>query len=156
MTAPQGDPHSLLRAEGERLARRLAQVLGGGEPDVGRAHLLGLSLATNLVGALMPTIEQVSRHAGRPLHAHLVPDGRGRAVVETVTPDGEVRARLPVDDLLEDALFVRGRLHPAVSTHLESGMTGSEHHAARALAACLKSAPVLSALRQQLTALLKG
>ncbi|WP_104990629.1 hypothetical protein [Deinococcus sp. NW-56] len=149
------EAQALLHAEGERLSRRLAQVLGGGEADVGRAHLLGLSLATNLVGALIPTIEQVSRHAGRPLHAHLVPDGRGRAVVETATPDGEIRARLPVDDLLEDALFVRGRLHPAVFAHLEGGMTGSEHHAARTLAACLKSAPVLDALRRQLTGLLQ-
>ncbi|MPY65692.1 hypothetical protein F8S09_03145 [Deinococcus sp. SDU3-2] len=146
---------ALLHAEGERLARRLAQVLGGGEADVRRAHLLGLSLVTNLVGALIPTIEQVSRHAGRPLHAHLVADDRGRATVETVTPDGELRARLPVDDLLDDALFVRGRLHPTVLAHLAGGMTGSEHHAARALAACLKSAPVLDALRRQLTALLK-
>ncbi|MDL2343210.1 hypothetical protein QOL99_03500 [Deinococcus sp. MIMF12] len=145
---------ALLHPEGERLARRLAQVLGGGEADVGRAHLLGLSVVTNLVGALMPTIEQVSRHAGRPLHAQLGADDRGRAVVETVTPDGEVRARLPVDDLLDDALFVRGRLHPTVCAHLADGMTGSEHHAARSLAAALKSAPVLGALRRQLTALL--
>ncbi|BDP41437.1 hypothetical protein DAETH_14060 [Deinococcus aetherius] len=155
-TSPASDdPQALLRTEGERLARRLTQALGGGAQDVARAHLLGLSLAVNLVNALLPTIEQVSRHAGRPLHAHLSIDGRGRAVVETVTLDGERHARLPVDDLIESALYVGGRLHPTVSAHLSQGMTGSEGQATRALAACLKSAPVLGALRRHLTALLK-
>ncbi|WP_245872820.1 hypothetical protein [Deinococcus planocerae] len=149
------DPQALLRAEGERLARRLTQTLGGGAEDVARAHLLGLSLAVNLVNAFLPTVEQVSRHAGRPLHAHLTTDGRGRAVVETVTADGERHARLPVDDLLESALYVRGRLHPTVLAHLSEAMRGSEGHATRALAACLRSAPVLGALRRHLTALLK-
>jgi len=149
------DAQALLYAEGERLARRLAQTLGGGEADVARAHLIGLSLAVNLVGALLPTVEQVSRHAGRPLHAQVVADHRGRAVVETVTLDGERHARLPVDDLLDSALYLRGRLHPTVSAHLSDAMQGSEHHATRALAACLKSAPVLNVLRRQLTALLK-
>ncbi|GAA5514391.1 hypothetical protein Dcar01_03146 [Deinococcus carri] len=158
MTVTQGngeDPQALLHAEGERLARRLAQTLGGGEADVARAHLLGLSLAVNLVNALLPTVEQVTRHAGRPLHAHLTSDGRGRAVVETVTPAGERHARLPVDDLLDSALYRGGRLHPTVHSHLAEAMHGSEHHATRALAACLKSAPVLDALRRHLTALLK-
>ncbi|MEF2277664.1 hypothetical protein V3W47_05080 [Deinococcus sp. YIM 134068] len=150
------DPQALLREEGERLARRLAQTLGTGEADVARAHLLGLSLVTNLVNALLPTVEQVSRHAGRPLHAHLTADERGRAVVETVTLDGELHVRLPVDDLLASALYAGGRLHPTVAAHLEEGMRGSEHHAARALAACLKSAPVLKALQKHLTAVLKG
>lgn len=151
----QGDPQALLRAEGERLARRLTQTLGGGAEDVARAHLLGLSLAVNLVNAFLPTVEQVSRHAGRPLHAHLIPDDRGRAVVETVTPDGEPHARLPVDDLIGSALFAGGRLHPTVRAHLSEAMRGSEHHATRSLAACLKSAPVLGALRRHLTALLR-
>lgn len=150
-----GDAQALLYAEGERLARRLSQTLGGGEADVARAHLIGLSLAVNLVNALVPTVEQVTRHAGRPLHAQVVADARGRAVVETVTPDGERHARLPVDDLLEAALYRGGRLHPTVAAHLEEAMGGSEHHATRALAACLKSAPVLDTLRRQLTALLK-
>ncbi|EYB67604.1 hypothetical protein DEIPH_ctg033orf0003 [Deinococcus phoenicis] len=158
MTATNGsadDAQALLYAEGERLARRLTQTLGGGEADVARAHLLGLSLAVNLVNALVPTVEQVSRHAGRPLHAHVTGDDRGRAVVETVTPDGERHTRLPVDDLLDSALYRGGRLHPTVHAHLAGAMQGSEHHAARALAACLKSAPVLDALRLHLTALLK-
>ncbi|WP_216317731.1 hypothetical protein [Deinococcus aestuarii] len=157
-TLPDGgrdDPQALLRAEGERLARRLTQTLGGGAADVDRAHLLGLSLAVNLVNAFLPTVEQVSRHAGRPLHAHLVGDERGRAVVETVTQGGERHARLPVDDLLGSALFVGGRLHPTVQAHLTDAMRGSEHHATRALAACLKSAPVLGALRRHLTKLLQ-
>lgn len=153
--ADENDPQALLHAEGERLARRLAQTLGSTEADVARAHLLGLSLAVNLVNALIPTVEQVSRHAGRPLHAHLTDDERGRTVVETVTPDGEPHARLPVDDLLESALYRGGRLHPAVLAHLTEAMSGSEHHATRSLAACLKSAPVLDALRRHLTALLR-
>lgn len=155
-SGPSDDADALLRAEGERLARRLAQLLGDGEADVARAHLLGLSLVHNLVHALLPTVEQVSRHAGRPLHAHLVADERGRALVETVTADGERHRRLPVDDLIEGALYSGGRLHPTVLAHLAAGMEGSEHAATRALAACLKSAPVLSALRRNLTALLKG
>lgn len=153
--ANEDDPQALLHAEGERLARRLAQTLGGGEADVARAHLLGLSLAVNLVNALIPTVEQVTRHAGHPLHAHLIGDERGRAVIETVTPDGERHTRLPVDDLLDSALYRAGRLHPTVAAHLSEAMTGSEHHATRALAACLKSAPVLDAIRRQLTALLQ-
>ncbi|GAA5532649.1 hypothetical protein [Deinococcus aluminii] len=158
MTRPpanEDDPQALLYAEGDRLARRLAQTLGGGESDVARAHLLGLSLAVNLVNALLPTVEQVTRHAGKPLHAHLTGDERGRAVIETVTPDGEPHARLPVDDLLDSALYRGGQLHPTVHGHLAAAMHGSEHHATRALAACLKSAPVLDALRRHLTALLK-
>lgn len=161
-TIPGGDDQgsqALLYAEGERLARRLAQTLTqtlDGEADVARAHLIGLSLAVNLVGALVPTVEQVTRHAGRPLHAHVVADGRGRAAVETVTQDGEVHSHLPVDDLLDAALYRSGRLHPTVAAHLADAMHGSEHHVARALAACLKSAPVLDTLRRQLTALLKS
>ncbi|SMB94277.1 hypothetical protein [Deinococcus hopiensis] len=149
------DADALLRAEGERLARRLAQLLGEGEADVARAHLLGLSLVHNLVHALLPTVEQVSRHAGQPLRAQLVADERGRAVVETVTADGELHRRLPVDDLMTEALYGGGRLHPTVLAHLAAGMQGSEHAATRALAACLKSAPVLNALRRNLTGLLK-
>jgi hypothetical protein len=79
VSMPDGnDPQTLLYAEGDRLARRLAQTLGGGESDVARAHLIGLSLAVNLVNALLPTVEQVTRHAGKPLHAQVVADGRGR------------------------------------------------------------------------------
>jgi len=150
------DPQALLQAEGERLARRLVQTLGGGEGDVARAHLLGLSLVFNLVQALLPTIEQVSRHAGRPLHAQITADGRGRPVVETVTPDGESHRRLPVDDLLASALERGGRWHPTVAVHLTEAMHGSEHHMTRALAACLKSAPVLDALRRHLAVVLQG
>lgn len=150
------DPQTLLYAEGDRLARRLAQTLGGGESDVARAHLIGLSLAVNLVNALLPTVEQVTRHAGKPLHAQVVADGRGRAAVETVTGDGERHSHLPVDDLLDAALYRGGRLHPTVASHLADAMHGSEHHATRALAACLKSAPALDALRRHLTALLKS
>lgn len=154
-TSSGHDAQALLRAEGERLARRLAQLLPGGQADVARAHLLGLSLAVNLAQALLPTIEQVTRHAGKPLHARVTADARGRAVIETVTFGGECQAHLPVEDLLEAALYQQGKLHPTVFAHLAEAMHGSEHHATRALTACLKSAPVLDAIRRQLTALLQ-
>lgn len=155
-TGGEDDPQALLRDEGERLARRLMQTLGSGEGDVTRAHVLGLSLVVNLVNALLPTAEQVSRRAGRPVQARLVTDERGRAVVQTITPDGRQLGHLPVDDLLMEALERGGRLHPTVAAHLADAMTGSEHHMTRALAACLRSAPVLDALRRQLTVMLRA
>ncbi len=141
-------------AEGDRLARHLAQVLPATLEGQGRVVLLGRSLCSNLMAALPPTIEQVSRRAGKPLHALLDTDERGRLVLETVNADGEITRRLPVDDLLQGLLFVRGRLHPTLHTHLNDALSGDEHHATRALASALRSTPVLDAMQKLLQSLL--
>lgn len=144
-----------LLAEGDLLARHLAQVLPVTLHDQSRVQLLGRSLSTNLVAALLPTIEQVSRRQGTPLHALLDPDERGRLVLETVNADGEITHRLPIDDLLERLLFVRGRLHPVVQTHLQDALSGDEHHATRALVGVFRSRPVLEGMQKLLQTLLK-
>ena len=149
------DPDTLLLHEGDRLTRTLAQTLNARPDEQPRVTLLGRSLAVNLVNALVPTIEQVARHAGQTLHAHIIPDDRGRALVEVVNADGERHARLPVEDLLRDALMRGAHLHPTVRAHLQDALRGSEHHATRALASTLRSAPVMDALRRQLTSLLR-
>ncbi|GGL99780.1 hypothetical protein [Deinococcus aerophilus] len=154
MTANDPETAALL-LEGDRLARHLAQTLGGTLHDQNRLVLLGRSLALNLVRAFGPTVEHVTRRAGTPLHAVLTLDERDRAVIQSVSADGEVLGRLPVDDLLGELLFVRGQLHPDVRTHLQDGLTGDEHHATRALVACLKSRPVLSAMERQVRAVLR-
>ncbi|MDB5045322.1 MAG: hypothetical protein JWQ08_1372 [Deinococcus sp.] len=155
MTAGPPDPQAALMQEGDRLAQQLAQTLHIQNGDQERLLLLGRSLAVNLIQSLIPTIEQITRHAGKPLHALLTTDERGRALVQTVTPDGELRARLPAEDLLEDLLYTRGRLHPVVQVHLQDALTGSEHHATRALADALRSKVVLEALRRTLTRLMR-
>lgn len=145
------DPETqALMDEGDRLARHLAQTLDAMLHDQPRLIFLGRSLALNLVRAFLPTVEHVSGRAGAPLHAVLDLDERGRAVVQTVTADGELKAVLPVDDLLRDLLFVRGVLNPVVRGHLQDGVLGDEHHATRALVACLKSRPVLDAMGRQI------
>lgn len=138
--------------EGDRLARYLAQTLDATLHDQPRLVFLGRSLALNLVRAFVPTVEHVSGRAGTPLHAVLDLDERGRAVVQTVTADGELNAVLPVDDLLRDLLFVRGALNPVVRDHLQDAVGGDEHRATRALVACLKSRPVLDAMGRQIQA----
>ncbi|ADV68184.1 hypothetical protein [Deinococcus maricopensis] len=145
----------LLLHEGDRLARHLAQILHAGADEQARVDLIGRSLTVNLVAALLPTIEQISRHAGQPLHAQVIPDERDRALVQVINAHGEEHARLPVDDVLRDALTTAGHLHPTIRAHLEDALRGSEHHLERALVAALRSAPVMNALRQQLTALLR-
>lgn len=140
--------------EGDRLARHLAQTLDAGLHEQPRLIFLGRSLALNLVRAFLPTVEHVSRRAGTPLHAVLMSDGRGRAAVQTVTPDGELGRALPVDDLLRDLLYRRGALHPVVRGHLQGAVGGDEHHATRSLVACLKSRPVLDALGRQVQGLM--
>ncbi len=141
--------------EGDRLARHLAQTLDAGLHDQPRLIFLGRSLALNLVRAFLPTVEHVTGRAGTPLHAVLDLDERGRAVVETVTAHGERLGTLPVDDLLRDLLFVRGGLNPVVRTHLQDAVGGDEHHATRALVACLKSRPVLDAMGRQIRVWMK-
>lgn len=137
----------LLLAEGDRLARRLMQVLPATLDDQNRVILLGRSLAVNLVQALLPTIEQISRRQDTPLHPLLESDADGNAFIEVVNFRGEVVRQLPVRDLLEGLLFVRGRLHPVVSPRLEEGLRGDEHHATRELVAVLRCRPVLEGLQ---------
>ena len=153
MTVPNAglDPETqALMDEGDRLARHLAQTLDATLHDQPRLIFLGRSLALNLVRAFLPTVEHVTGRAGKPLHALLELDERGRAVVQTVTGDGELHAVLPVDDLLRDLLFARGLLNPVVRAHLQEAVRGDEHHATRALVACLKSRPVLDAMGRQI------
>ncbi|GAA0499126.1 hypothetical protein [Deinococcus depolymerans] len=153
-SSPAPDPQAALMAEGDRLARHLAQTLGATLPDQPRLTLLGRSLALNLVNAFVPTLEHVTRRAGSPLHAALTVDDRGRPLLQTATPDGEAGPALSADDLLRDLLFVRGHLHPTVRDHLQAGLGGSEHQATRALVACLNSRPVLDAMTRAVQALM--
>ena len=153
--APDSHPEAALLEEGDRLARFMAQRLPATLRDQARLSLIGRSLAVNLVNAFVPTVEHVTRHAGRPLHAQLTTDEWGRALVQVITPDGEEHDRLPVDDLLRDLLTVRGQWHPAVWEKVQDAVTGSEHHATRALADALRSKAVLTALQRQLQLLLR-
>lgn len=118
--------------------------------------LLGRSLVVNLIPAVQETLEVISRRAGRPLHAPLVVDDRGRPVLQIVTADGVVGRVLPADDVVRDLLYVRGRLEPTVHAHLQDGLTGDEHHATRCLVACLRSRAVLSALQRLVAGLLRA
>ncbi|WP_420597391.1 hypothetical protein [Deinococcus sp.] len=157
MTSPlPDDVRALLIAEGDVLARRLSQQLHAPLERQERITLYGRSLALNLVQALLPTVEQITWRMEKPLSAHLSTDLRGRAVVQTVTFDGELHRNLPADDLIEEALFVRGRLHPKIQEELLGALHGSEHAATRALVACLKSKPVLDATQRYLRGLLRG
>ncbi len=149
------DDRALLIEEGDRLARRLAQQLDAPLERQDRLTLYGRSLALNLIQALLPTIEQITWRMERPLSAHLSADARGRAAVQTVTFDGQPHRSLPADDLIEAALFVRGRLHPRIQEELLGALHGSEHAATRALVACLKSKPVLDATQRYLQGLLR-
>ncbi|GAA4005804.1 hypothetical protein GCM10022631_16400 [Deinococcus rubellus] len=156
MTPPLPDEaRALLIDEGDRLARRLAQQLHAPLERQDRLTLYGRSLALNLVQALLPTVEQITWRMDRPLSAHVTSDLRGRAVVQTVTFDGELHSNLPADDLIETALFGRGQLHPKIREELLGALHGSEHAATRALVACLKSKPVLDATQRYLQGLLR-
>ena len=149
------DAQALLLAEGDLLSRRLAQGLHAPLERQDRITLYGRSLVFNLVQAMLPTVEQITWRMEKPLSAHVSSDLRGRAIVQTVSFDGELHHNLPVDDLVEAALFVRGRLHPTIQEHLLGALQGSEHAATRALVACLKSRPVLGATQTYLKALLR-
>lgn len=146
--------HDLLLAEGDRLSRQLMQVLPVTLADQERVNFLGRSLAVNLVNALLPTIEQISRRQEKPLHALLDVDQGGNAVIEIVNSDGEITRRIPVRDVLERLLFLRGRLHPGVQASLTAAMQGDEHHATRELVNVLRSKPVLDALHKLLLSVL--
>ncbi len=150
------EARALLIAEGDLLSRRLAQQLHAPLERQERLQFYGRSLALNLIQALLPTAEQITWRMERPMSAQLVTDLRGRAAVQTVTFDGQVHSTLPADDLIEAALFVRGRLHPVIQEHLLGALHGSEHAATRALVACLKSRPVLDAAQRYLQGLLRA
>ncbi|GGR49166.1 hypothetical protein GCM10008959_07950 [Deinococcus seoulensis] len=153
---PPTDPHAALMDEGDRLARHLTQTLHATLRDQPRLTFLGRSLALNLVNAFMPTLEHVTRRAGHPLRAALTLDDRARPLIHTATPDGEPGPSVSVDDLLRDLLFLRGGLHPAVQEHLRGALSGSEHHATRALVDCLRSRPVLDAMQRQIQTLMRA
>lgn len=148
------DTEAALHSEGARLARRLAQVLHATVHDQPRIQLIGHSLASNLVGAFVPTVEHVSRRAGRPLTAQLDVDTFGHLAIHVVAADGSARALLGGADLLDRLLFTAGHLHPVVREHLQRAVGGSEHQATRALVDCLRSKPVLSSMQRQLSILL--
>ncbi|ACO45731.1 hypothetical protein DEDE109153_03770 [Deinococcus deserti] len=148
------DTETALQAEGARLARRLAQILHASLDEQVRIQLIGHSLASNLIGAFVPTVEHVSRRAGRPLHTQLEVDAFGQIALHVVAADGATRTRLGGADLLDRLLFTSGRLHPVVAEHLQRALGGSEHQATRALVDCLRSKPVLNAMQRQLTVLL--
>lgn len=116
--------------------------------------LLGRSLATNLLGALRPTLEQVSRRQGQPVQTELLLD-EGVLLLVVVDADGEIVRRLPVSDLLGDLLFQRGRLHPLVAAKLTEALDGDEHHATRKLVELFRSRPVLEGLQRVLLGALK-
>ncbi|UBV43411.1 hypothetical protein LAJ19_04135 [Deinococcus taeanensis] len=150
------DTHIALMAEGDGLARHLTQTLHVTTHDPARLTLLGRSLALNLVQAYQGAVEHVTRRAGHPIHAGLSTDPRGRAQLVFTGPPGFTQPPQPAEDLLRDLLFIRGRLHPAVQGHLQGALSGSEHHATRALVACLRSPPVMQALERQIRQLLPG
>ena len=146
----------LLLAEGDALSRRLMQLLPVTLDDQNRVTLLGRSLAVNLVNALLPTIEQVSRRQDTPLHTVLEADREGNAVIEIVNFDGELLYRLPVRDYLEGLLFQRGKLHPKVMESLTDALQGDEHRTTRELVSLLRSRPVLQSLERVLHSILKA
>lgn len=146
--------NAALNAEGDRLARQLAQLLPVTLHDQTRVVLLGRSLVHNLLSALSATAEQISRHAGTPLHALLEPDDRGRVRLRIVSADGEITHDLPAEDVLGELLLRRGQLHPVLRDHLHRALSGDEHRATRELAAALRSRPVLDALGQLLRRLM--
>lgn len=147
------DPHTALMAEGDRLARQLTQTLRVTTHDPARLTLLGRSLALNLVQAFGQTLEHVTRHAGHPVHAQLICDAHGHATLH-LTRAGQPLRDLPAADLLRDLLWPRGHLHPAIHAHLQDGLSGSEHHATRALVAALRHPSVLTGMETQIRAVL--
>lgn len=150
------EAQAALLAEGDRLARQLGQTLHAGLSDQTRLILLGRSLATNLVNAFLPTVDTISRRAGKPLHAALGLDERGRAVIRVADAGGVLLPALPVDDFIGNVLYLRGRLHPAIAQHLQDAVAGDEHHATVCLIRCLRSKPVLDGMQKQMGMWLQG
>ncbi|WP_233218649.1 hypothetical protein [Deinococcus arcticus] len=144
-----------LLAEGDRLARRLTQTLQVTAADPPRLTLLGRSLALNLVGALLPTLEQVARHSRAPLRAGVTLDRVGAPQLQTWWGE-QPGACLPVADLLNDLLLTPGgQWHPPVRDALQGALGASEHGAERALVTCLRSPPVLRSMERVVRRLLR-
>jgi hypothetical protein len=123
------DGQALLLAEGDRLATKLIQHFPVSTGDLTRAYVVGRSIAVNLVQAFFPTAELVTRQLARPLTLYLSADERGRAEVLAVNSDGEAEERLPVDELLEQALYQNGRLIPQARTELAEAMQAASERA---------------------------
>ena len=120
---------ALLLAEGDRLAARLVQHFPVRNGDLERAYVVGRSISTNLVQAFFPTAEAVTRQLARPLTLYLSADERGRAEILAVDADGVPEERLPVDELLESALYRQGRLIPQARTELAEAMQATSERA---------------------------
>ncbi len=145
-----------LLAEGDRLARRLTQTLQVSAQDPPRLTLLGRSLALNLMGALLPTLEQVARRSGTPLRAEVTLDRLGQPQLQTWWPGDRPGQSLPVADLLDRLLLTQaGQWHPPVREALQGALGGSEHAAERALVSCLRSPPVLRGMEAAMRLLLR-
>ena len=135
---------TLLMEEGDRLADDLVRRLHTAPEQKERLMFIGRTLAVNLVRVFVQTVEDVTRKVGQPLRALVTRGELERPELLVVTADGEVRERIAVDELLNSAFYLNGRLHPAVETHLRAAAeAGNENLATRALVACLKSRPVL-------------
>ena len=146
------DDQTLLIEEGDRLAGDLARRWSTPDGQHDRLQLIGRTLAVNLVRVFMETVQDVTRRVGRPLQTMIVQDALGRPEIVIVTADGEVRERIPVDDLLNRAFYSGSGLRPVVETHLRSALeAGNENLAVRARVACLKSRPVVDVSRPYLT-----
>lgn len=152
------DPHAALMTEGDRIARHLTQTLHVTAHDPARLTLLGRSLALNLTRAFQQTIEHVTRHAGHPVHAELTQDAHGHATLHLTRAGPSSRdlplGDLPAADLLRDLLWPHGTLHPAIREHLQDALSGSEHHATRALVAALRHPSVLKGMEAKIRAAL--
>ena len=133
MTATLGispeEGRALLLAEGDRLAARLVQHFPVGTGDLERAYVVGRSVAVNLVEAFFPTAEAVTRRLARPLTLYLSADERGRAEILAVDTDGVPEDRLPVDELIESALYRQGRLIPQARAELQEAMSPGRERA---------------------------
>lgn len=152
------DPHAALMTEGDRIARQLTQTLHVTTHDPARLTLLGRSLALNLTRAFQQTIEHVTRHAGHPVHAELTCDAHGHATLHLTRAGPSSRdlplGDLPAADLLRDLLWPHGTLHPAIREHLQDALSGSEHHATRALVAALRHPSVLKGMEAKIRAVM--
>lgn len=147
------DEQTLLLQEGDRLAAEFSRRFDAAED---RLQLIGRTLTTNLVQVFMATIEDVTRRAGKPHRTLLLQDEVGWPEIVIVSADGEIRDRLAVMTLLQQAFFSGGRVRPAVAVPLQAAVQASnEHLTIRSLVACLKAKPVLDVSRPYLTRLLR-
>ncbi|MFC4452184.1 hypothetical protein [Deinococcus sonorensis] len=145
------EAQALLLAEGDRLASRLIQHFPVGLHNLERAHLVGRTVAVTLVEAFLPTAETITRRLAQPLSLYVSADTRGRPELLAVNRDGEALEHLPVDELLERALYVRGRLHPQVRAELVAALQAeNERGASLALVRLFRLPQVLDATRHYL------